>query len=82
MAACVILRQDDKENHEFRCDCGLCNRNGDSYGVAIFPRFMPSYSGEEPLMRIYGASEAAAYQNARLVCAAQGWVEIEEAEED
>jgi len=57
----IYLRQDDIDQHGAGCRCGLCNRNGKSYGVAL----VNVQTGEVD-ERVYGPSEDAAWYNARL----------------
>lgn len=52
---------DDQDRHGAGCDCGLCNANGKSYGVAVY-----IVGEEEPIERVYGPSEGAAMSNAQL----------------
>jgi hypothetical protein len=69
----VFLRFDDIDRHGVGCDCGLCNANGHSYGVAIFPLNRRLAEEADPLIRIYAASEDAAFHNARMFTARHGY---------
>lgn len=76
----VKLVFDDIDRHGEGCECGFCNFIGKSYGVAIrSTEFIPGVG--DPLTRVYGPSEEAAFDNAKLFCKNQDW-QIEEDEED
>lgn len=83
----VVVLLDDTDWHGSGCTCGLCNANGKSYGVAIYNAlqtpeasdgddFHERLREQEPLARVYGPSEDAAYHNARLEAAQAGWMEV------
>jgi len=76
MKVCLIV--DDMDHHGEGCDCGLCNSNGKSYGVGIFPKKATRTATEasDPLDRVYGPSEDAALSNARQVCKDNGWTPV------
>lgn len=57
----VYLKYWDIDRHGAGCDCGRCNTNGKSYGVAIVDS-----STEEPTDVFYAASEESAYHNAEM----------------
>ena len=61
MKAKVYLKLDDQDHHGSGCDCGKCNSNGKSYGVAAF-----KFDSDEPVFVEYGPSEEAAMHNAIL----------------
>lgn len=80
----VRLLVDDRDQHVAEgCDCGRCNANGVSFGVSILDEreltwdtetdINPSSVDDARLERVYGASEAAALETARLVCIERGW---------
>ncbi|MCA1616463.1 MAG: hypothetical protein LC800_20685 [Acidobacteria bacterium] len=65
------------DSHWVGCDCGLCNSQGKSYGVAIY--VIDDEASEDdidegelreldPLLRVYGLSEQVALENARAEC--------------
>ncbi len=64
----VVLTLDDQDHHGAGCNCGLCNSNGKSYGVGIFPSSSDGAVIGEVLERVYGPSEEAAMHNAKMVC--------------
>jgi hypothetical protein len=80
----VILRLDDIDRHGSGCPCGQCDTNGKAYGCAVFD-VPPSLEIEDdealadlvqtsgPLDRLYAASEPAALDQTRALCAAQRW---------
>ncbi|PGK52273.1 hypothetical protein CN918_31270 [Priestia megaterium] len=76
----VLLANNGYDKHENNCGCGLCDRNGKSYGVALFDvsnknlnvknedAVFDFVSEEEPFLVEYAASEDSAYENARSIC--------------
>jgi len=59
---------DDMDRHGAGCDCGVCNSNGKSYGVAIIKTPKDGEALNSALIaRVYGPSEEAAFHNARLM---------------
>lgn len=54
----------DIDSHPMNCRCGQCGQNKKSYGFAVFA----DWDTSDPLDVIYGPSEPAAFQNARLYC--------------
>lgn len=84
----VALFLDDIDRHG-ECYCGDCNSNGKSYGVGIFKITELEHVGsvhvdsvreDDPLERVYGPSEEAAFQNARDTCDENGWKEASPSE--
>ena len=76
----VYLIFDDIDRHGAGCDCGLCDANGKSYGVAVRhwePGVDIAMEDGEVELREYAASEESAFQNARLVCEKEGWQIVE-----
>ncbi len=71
----VRLLFDDIDRHGSGCGCGLCDVNGRSYGVGIFPAETP---GLDPVDRVYACSEASALHNARLACERTGQLVIDD----
>lgn len=68
----------DRDRHDLGCRCGLCNRNGVSFGKAIVPaEARPELDIVDPLEVAYGPSEEAALHNARQLCAASGWLIVD-----
>lgn len=65
----LFLEVDDHDIHDRGCDCGLCNLNGKSYGVAV--RHVADPDGD-PIERHYAASEESAVHNAKAVCEKSG----------
>jgi len=65
------LLLDDIDRHGDGCECGLCDVNGKSYGVGIFPA---GGDNADPAERIYAASETSAMHNARMLCEKNGWI--------
>jgi hypothetical protein len=68
----VVLVVDDIDSHGSECGCGLCNRNGRSYGCGIFKA---DDRDGDPLERVYGPSDEAAIHNARKLCEEKDWKE-------
>ena len=75
----VFLRLDDQDQHGLGCDCGNCNANGKSYGVACLPLNDPE---GDPLFREYACSEESAMHNARMQAEQQGHEVVPEPEEE
>jgi len=71
----VFLRHDGADRHDPGCDCGSCNANGKSYGVGIY-----EVGDDEPLVRIYRASEESAERDAILHASMNGYVVVDEEE--
>lgn len=86
----VYLELDDHDSHGAECECDLCDENGNSYGVAIYDMTPLGITHEEqlsewaldhlkeqdPLDRVYAASEDAAYEEAEQVCLTNNWLLI------
>lgn len=63
----VVLILDDQDHHDEGCSCGVCNANGKSYGVGIYPATAGGITTGEVVERVYGPSEDAAMHNAKKV---------------
>lgn len=70
----VVLALDDRDRHELPCECGRCNSQGTSYGVGVYAS---NDQQGDPLDRVYGPSEVAAFHNARRLVTLRGWKEVE-----
>lgn len=64
----MILVLDDKDRRGAGCGCDLCNANGHSYGVGIYPAppdgvELDDYLAEvDVIERVYGPSEEAGWR--------------------
>lgn len=67
----MVLRLDHVACHG-QCGCGLCNRAGKAYGVAIIP-----LTSDDVFERVYGPSVEAAVHNARLAREGMGKIVVE-----
>jgi hypothetical protein len=76
----VVLILDDQDQHG-DCDCGLCNANGKSYGVGIYPATESGVPNGDVLTRVYACSEFSAMHNAKLACYQQQYAIVEPSHE-
>jgi hypothetical protein len=69
----VYLKIDDIDRHGEGCQCGLCNGIGKSFGAGIYKVLEP----DEPIERLYAASDESAIQNARQISGRKGYQIVE-----